>query len=187
MADTKISALTALTVLDDLDEFVVVDKSDTSMAASGTDKRITAASLLNTGLFSAYRSSGGNAATNGSRVTFNTEEFDLSSWYDTATGLYTPQIAGYYELKASVMSDTAPSTLTDYMTFGFDKNASVFKSCSMVCGDTSAAPRNSGSCIVLANGSTDAFGVLIITTLGSGAITSGAANTFFQGRFIGPS
>lgn len=47
MADTRISELTELagaSVAND-DEFVVVDKSDTTMAASGTDKRMTAASL----------------------------------------------------------------------------------------------------------------------------------------------
>lgn len=47
MADSKISALTELAVAPDvLDEFVVVDKSDTTMAATGTDKRIKAGTLV---------------------------------------------------------------------------------------------------------------------------------------------
>lgn len=43
MADTKISALAALanTAVDDTDLLVIVDVLDTSMAASGTDKKIT--------------------------------------------------------------------------------------------------------------------------------------------------
>jgi hypothetical protein len=48
MPDTKLSALGQLTGAGstaDADECVVVDKSDTSMAASGTDKRITVADL----------------------------------------------------------------------------------------------------------------------------------------------
>lgn len=47
MADTRISELTELAgaSVASGDEFVVVDKSDTTMAASGTDKKITAASL----------------------------------------------------------------------------------------------------------------------------------------------
>lgn len=47
MADSKISALTALTGanVDIVDELVLVDKSDTTMAASGTDKRIVADEL----------------------------------------------------------------------------------------------------------------------------------------------
>lgn len=49
MADTKISALTALTGanLAKLDEFVVNDVSDTTMAASGTDKKMTSEELAN--------------------------------------------------------------------------------------------------------------------------------------------
>lgn len=47
MADTKISALSELAALPDAtDELVLVDKSDTSMAASGTDKRIQFSNLL---------------------------------------------------------------------------------------------------------------------------------------------
>lgn len=46
MADAKISALTALTAApSSADEFVVVDKSDTTDAATGTTKRITAGNL----------------------------------------------------------------------------------------------------------------------------------------------
>jgi hypothetical protein len=45
MADSKISALTELTALASADELVAVDKSDTSMAASGTTKRLTLATL----------------------------------------------------------------------------------------------------------------------------------------------
>jgi hypothetical protein len=48
MADTKISALTQLTGAGstaDTDELVLVDKSDTTMAASGTDKRVTMVDL----------------------------------------------------------------------------------------------------------------------------------------------
>lgn len=48
MADAKISALTQLTGAGstaDADELVLVDKSDTTMAASGTDKRVTVADL----------------------------------------------------------------------------------------------------------------------------------------------
>lgn len=45
MADSRISDLPELTSLANDDEFVVVDKSDTSMAGSGTTKRVTKAEL----------------------------------------------------------------------------------------------------------------------------------------------
>src|SRR5687767_1640008 len=46
MADTKTSAFDALTVLADGDLLDTVDVSDTTMAASGTNKRITVANFL---------------------------------------------------------------------------------------------------------------------------------------------
>lgn len=45
MPESKISALTELTALADGDLFVVVDVSDTTMAATGTDKKIQASNL----------------------------------------------------------------------------------------------------------------------------------------------
>lgn len=45
MADTKTTGLTALTTLADGDLFMVVDVSDTTMDAAGTNKKITAANV----------------------------------------------------------------------------------------------------------------------------------------------
>lgn len=45
MADTKITALGALTGVADGDDLVIVDVSDTTMAASGTTKKVTALDL----------------------------------------------------------------------------------------------------------------------------------------------
>jgi len=50
MADTKITALAAITTVDPaVDVFPIVDVSDTSMAASGTTKKITSNQLLGSG------------------------------------------------------------------------------------------------------------------------------------------
>jgi hypothetical protein len=46
MADAKISALTELTAVAADDELVIVDKSDISMAASGTNKRIKQQNIM---------------------------------------------------------------------------------------------------------------------------------------------
>lgn len=45
MADSKISSLSELTSVADNDELVIVDKSDTSMAATGTNKRVKPTTL----------------------------------------------------------------------------------------------------------------------------------------------
>ena len=55
MADSKITALAALTAADPVnDMFPVVDVSDTSMAASGTTKRISANNILSSSHSVAY-------------------------------------------------------------------------------------------------------------------------------------
>ena len=46
MVDTKITDLASLSTTASNDVFVVVDVSDGSMAASGTDKKITTADIL---------------------------------------------------------------------------------------------------------------------------------------------
>lgn len=89
MADAKISGLTALTAPDALDEFVLVDKSDTTMAATGTDKKITV------GTFDArwggiYRL----VAQGGTRLTATsasgTKYFAVTSTTDVASGVMNP-------------------------------------------------------------------------------------------------
>jgi hypothetical protein len=54
MADSKISALTAMTVLAAADEFVIVDKSDTAQAASGSTRRLPLSVMMADPVFIAY-------------------------------------------------------------------------------------------------------------------------------------
>jgi len=80
----------------------ITDINLSSSAAISETKLATGSSGLAKGAFSAYR----NAAlsrTTGQVITFDTEEYDLSSWLDITTnpGRYTPQVPGYYDLKAA--------------------------------------------------------------------------------------
>lgn len=51
MAGTKTTGLTALTTVDESDVLMVVDISDTSMSATGTNKKVTRATLLRDNLY----------------------------------------------------------------------------------------------------------------------------------------
>lgn len=51
MSNTKISALAAMAVMAAPDEFVIVDKSDTTMATSGTTKRLPLSVMLADAVF----------------------------------------------------------------------------------------------------------------------------------------
>lgn len=53
--------------------------------------------------FSAY-ASGQQTSIGNSVITFNSEEFDTSSTYDTSNSRWTPGVAGYYQINALVTS-----------------------------------------------------------------------------------
>lgn len=54
------------------------------------------------GSFSAYRNAALNITNSETVIVFDAEDFDVSNWYDTSNGRYTPTIAGYYRLSATV-------------------------------------------------------------------------------------
>jgi hypothetical protein len=116
---------------------------------------------------------------------FEQESFDISGWYDVATGQYTPTLAGYYyfnwritvgnpagagEQHASVLVRTG----TDY-SYGDDIPARGIM-----------AQPHGGSAIVQANGTTHVFRIRMISPIGANAGT-GQAITFFSGFMIGKS
>ena len=74
MPDLKISGLTALTAADTADLLEIVDVSDTTMAATGTNKKITAGQVLASGLpgsFSTLAASGNVTLGDASTDTLN--------------------------------------------------------------------------------------------------------------------
>ena len=106
MADAKISALTELTAPAADDEFVVVDKSDTTMAASGTDKRIKYGTLQNPPCCRVYNSAEhlGRQRHRSRPSTFNCERYDTDSMHSTSsnTGRITFTTAGVYSSSGNV-------------------------------------------------------------------------------------
>jgi len=95
MADSKITALTALTAADPANDMMpIVDVSDTSMAASGTTKRISinnilacspAATLASATITGALTVNGGVNLANATAVNFGGL---LTIYSDTAAGLF---------------------------------------------------------------------------------------------------
>lgn len=53
--------------------------------------------------FSAYNSSAVGLTTSGTKVTYTSEEFDTNNNYNTGTSIYTPTVAGYYQVTVSTM------------------------------------------------------------------------------------
>lgn len=106
--------------------------------------------------FLAYRNgnkSVGNAVW--TTADFNAVDFDTNSWFDTATGRYTPQIAGYYQFNSTVYMRASASM--NQVSVGIAKNGTagngLFGSYN-TSGSASSGSASVGGVIYL-NGSTD--------------------------------
>lgn len=149
----------------------------------------TGANGLAKGAFSAYRAGTQSIATGaGTVIVFDTEEFDVSGWFDTATGRYTPQVPGYYRLSANVASSAVQAVDVAWAPV-LRKNGSSYKNLPNNAQRNGATPISAGgSVIAVANGTTDYFEVLHTHTAASATlIAGGAALTYFQGELIGRS
>ncbi len=126
-------------------------------------------------------------------VTFlrmDTEQYDLSNWFDTVTGRFRPQLAGYYRLTASVFVQSQMSTDLTYLALLMFKNGSLDKSLHQLntqgpLGDNLL----SGSLIVKANGTTDYFqpGVRQNSAVEKQTGYGSTGGNHFQGELIAPS
>jgi hypothetical protein len=76
--------------------------------------------------FSAY-ASGQQTSIGNSIITFNREEFDTSSTYDTSSSRWTPGVAGYYQINSLVTCVYASGGIGDIYIY-LRKNSSVYKS-----------------------------------------------------------
>lgn len=74
--------------------------------------------------FSVYRNAAHTSSTTGSVILYDTELFDSSNTYDTATGRFTAPVAGYYWFNASGGNTAATSTI---MYMSLRKNGTVVK------------------------------------------------------------
>ncbi len=90
-----------------------------------TDASVTPAKWANPYKFFAYRSSAWS--TNGATaelVTFNTEDYDTNSNFDTATGKYTAPVDGYYHFSYSIAHGFTNNVQSEV----YKNNSSYFKS-----------------------------------------------------------
>lgn len=177
----------------DLRTFVNGNISDINLSASAAiseAKLASSSSGLAKGAFSAYRNAALTLASNSVAV-FDAEEFDVSSWYDTATGRYTPQVAGYYRL-SWVLTASIAWTATAYLSTVLRKNGTVFKFAPVVYQAGTVLPVvGGGTAIVSANGSTDFFEIEVRHNQGGSPAfvtgASGPSSTYLQGELIGRS
>jgi hypothetical protein len=133
--------------------------------------------------FSAYRNAARNATGGGvfTAILPDTEEFDTASCYDTTTGRFTPNIAGYYQINGAVYIG---SSIGEVMA-AFYKSGALYK-----YGTRTAANGNgaSVSSIIYFNGTTDYVELYVYYSGASTvALTVGATlYNYMNGAFIRP-
>ena len=145
-----------------------VDKVQDNVIATADlqDGAVTAAKIASgvAGTGPAFRAtSSGSAQTisaaTHTKILYPTEVFDTNSDYDAATSVFTPTVAGYYQVSGSIY--IAGSQTRTY--FSLYKNGSLY----IVMSDTSASMTNftnSGSALVEMNGTTDNIAMYVYTT-----------------------
>jgi hypothetical protein len=122
------------------------------------------------------------------KVKFNVEDFDLSAWFDAASGYrFTPQLAGYYRLSTYVeLLD--PLNAGEYFIVVIRKNGADYRRVANLVASSGLPFGAGGSCVVVANGTTDYFDVY--ATQGNAAtrrIQGSGDRCWFSGELIGKS
>jgi hypothetical protein len=166
------------------------DANISATAGIQASKLATGSTGLARGAFSAYRAAAVSLAT-GAVVVFDTDGtapgFDVSSWYDAATGLYTPQVAGEYRLSCGVGAAGA-LTADVFWQVTLRKNAAELHRGQIIYQRGTQPVLATGSWDVQANGTTDNFAIGILHGVGAAqALGTGALLTYFHGELIGPS
>ena len=115
--------------------------------------------------FSAY-SSVGNSISNSTftKLTTDTTRFDTNTNYATST--FTPKVAGYYQINATISS---AGSATGYFQLNLYKNGSAYFGGPAIPNST-IGPNISASSIIYCNGSTDYIEIYATQTTG-GAYT----------------
>jgi len=136
--------------------------------------------MVNGPAFSAYANASQSIPiTTYTKITFNAEEFDTASCFDSTTNYrFTPTVAGYYQVNLVVASNGNASHWAIIY-----KNGTGFK-----YGAPNSAAINIGygasiSVLIYMNGSTDY--IEAYTYIAAAAtITNGTANTYFQASMV---
>lgn len=125
----------------------------------------------------------------GTVMVFTAEDFDVSGWYNTATGRYTPQVAGYYHLSAFIL----PAEINldqQYTNLFLRKNGSQIKGLNWTSPNGANISSLAGEARVSANGTTDYFEIFIATAVPNPGVLitgTGVWAARFEGELIGRS
>jgi hypothetical protein len=138
---------------------------------------------VNVVAFSAYKSTGSQSLTSGvsTQITFDAKDFDTNNNF--ASSRFTPTVAGYYSVSASVSCSWAGATATIVPVFR--KNGSDYSQLGQSNGIAAALYAPVISDLIYMNGSTDYLEVWIVITGTTPAVAGNVQRiTKFSGILI---
>ena len=110
------------------------------------------------------------------KIQFQTKVFDTATAFDNTTNYrFTPQVAGYYQINASIGGWGTPT----YTQLQLYKNGSQYN----LLGIQATASQVNGSSLVYCNGSTDYLEIYIYMTVGQ-ATNGSSTQTWFNGSMV---
>jgi hypothetical protein len=99
-----------------------------------------------------------------------------------ASSRFTPTIAGYYQINASVTA--VRQNTTDFNSTTIFKNGSAVNAGSLGNANAGAYPQSVVSSIIYCNGSTDYIEIYCNDNASSWSTYTGAVNTYFSGAMV---
>jgi hypothetical protein len=132
--------------------------------------------------FSAYQSASTQSVSNDTqtKITFDAEEWDTNNNF--ASSRFTPTVAGYYQLNASVLAGTLGTGIVILSVY---KNGSAYKRTSQIYTSGSLNVMPTCSTIVYANGSTDYFEIYYFQETSTTVTTNNnSLFTWFNGAMV---
>lgn len=175
-----------------------------AVATAGVPAWVAVATISSTGLttlaggvvaqavggFRAFRSGASIGIAQSGVVPFDSKAapagFDISGWYDAALFRYTPQLAGYYNLRAAVAFTTGTYAADTIFQLALRKNGTPIAWGPSYALRGATNPTMAVADLVVANGTTDYFDIIAWTSTGVGpTIVTGAVNTYFSGEYEG--
>jgi hypothetical protein len=141
----------------------------------GSDTRLSDVRLPTGPAFSAYQNvAQALLAATFTKILFQVEEYDTNNNFASST--FTPTVAGYYQLSASISVGTTACAVFFYAY----KNGAIHKNLGGVGGVVGAA---SGSCLVYMNGTTDYLEAFAYFGIAQNT-NPGIAFTYFQAALV---
>jgi hypothetical protein len=124
-------------------------------------------------------------------VVFDSEDFDVSSYFNNTTGIFTPTTAGIFLVSASVGWDLSSGTnesrqavLLKNSTDGTDGTTMAMSNV-VVDGKTRDKSLPVVTALVSMNGSTDQLRVYAQSSQSADVVNGGDGNTYFQAHLVG--